>query len=269
MKLLEYTPLNICGFAIRTAWNSHHLSAADKEAKLIDRVGNKFKHRSVLEHIKISYESNNHHEKRFFYDNDYSRVYGNVCVTNMRVLIENKRVDLVPDSLMWLYDESGEATMPLIEPIDRPKKTTMLYRGRGYRTFYIRNISRALLQELARHRVASLTVRSTRYTLKELKDSKTFLEDDYDEASRFIVLTGNEIVDRASIKALNTLQDILQQGISNDIAKYCLPECYKTELIWTISDESLENFLKLRSDKAALWEIRELAEIIKRIKDEN
>jgi len=126
-------------------------------------------------------------------------------------------------------------------------------------TFYIQGISRALLQELARHRVASLSVKSTRYTLKELKDSKTFLEDDYDGASRFIVLTGNEIVDRASIKALNTLQDILQQGISNDIAKYCLPESYKTELTWSINARSLQNFLSLRSNKVALWEIRDMA----------
>ena len=67
------------------------------------------------------------------------------------------------------------------------------------------------------------------------------------------------MVDSASIKALNNLQAILKEGISNDIAKFCLPESYKTELTWTINARSLQNFIHLRSNKSALWEIRELA----------
>jgi len=181
IKLMHHTPLEVCAHAIRTCWQSFDKSddGGEKDKALIDRVGNKYKHASTMEHL----------------------VY----------------------------------------------------------TFYIQGISRALLQELARHRVASLSVKSTRYTLKELKDSKALVEDDYDGASRFIVLTGNDIVDSASIKALNTLQEILQQGISNDIAKYCLPESYKTELTWSINARSLQNFLSLRSNKAALWEIRDMA----------
>ena len=41
-------------------------------------------------------------------------------------------------------------------------------------TFDIDGVSRALLQELARHRIASYSVKSTRYTLKELKDETSF-----------------------------------------------------------------------------------------------
>jgi thymidylate synthase (FAD) len=112
---------------------------------------------------------------------------------------------------------------------------------------------------LARHRIASPSVKSTRYTLKELKEAEPFAEYDYEGASRFIVLTQNELVDRASIKALNNLQEILKKGVSNDIAKFCLPESYKTELTWTINARSLQNFIALRSNKSALWEIRDLA----------
>ena len=126
-------------------------------------------------------------------------------------------------------------------------------------TFYIQGVSRALLQELARHRLASPSVKSTRYTLKELKEGEPFIEDDYIGAERFIVLTGNALVDTASIKALNNLQAILKSGVSNDLAKFCLPESYKTELTWTINARSLQNFLTLRSNKAALWEIRKMA----------
>ncbi len=80
-------------------------------------------------------------------------------------------------------------------------------------SFYIQDISRALLQELARHRVASLSVKSTRYTLKELKDIDILKESDFKRASKFVVLTGNEMVDKASILALNNLQAILKMDV--------------------------------------------------------
>lgn len=178
---MHYTPLEVCAHAIRTCWQSFDKSddGGEKDKALIDRVGNKYKHASTMEHL----------------------VY----------------------------------------------------------TFYIKGVSRALLQELARHRIASPSVKSTRYTLKELKESEPFAEDDYEGASKFIVLTKNSLVDSASIKALNNLQSILKSGVSNDIAKFCLPECYKTELTWTINARSLQNFITLRSNKSALWEIRDMA----------
>ena len=182
ITLMHHTPLDICAHAIRTCWQSFDKSdeGGEKDKALIDRVGNKYKHASTLEHL----------------------VY----------------------------------------------------------TFYIKGISRALLQELARHRVASLSVKSTRYTLKELKNSTPIREDDYESAQKFIVLTGNSLVDTASIKALNNLQAILKEGIGNDIAKFCLPESYKTELTWTINARSLQNFIELRSNKSALWEIQKMAQ---------
>ncbi|MBN2721824.1 MAG: FAD-dependent thymidylate synthase [Campylobacterales bacterium] len=175
ITLLHHTPLNICAHAIRTCWQSFDKSddGGEKDLALIDRVGNKFKHASTLEHITYN--------------------------------------------------------------------------------FYIQGISRALLQELARHRIASLSVKSTRYTLKELKECDII---DYE---KFLIFTGNEMVDSASKAALDNLQKVLKTGISNDIAKYCLPESYKTELTWTVNARSLQNFLHLRSSKDALWEIRNLA----------
>ena len=181
ITLMHHTPLDVCAHAIRTCWQSFDKSdeGGEKDKALINRVGNKYKHASTLEHL----------------------VY----------------------------------------------------------TFYIKGVSRALLQELSRHRISSPSVKSTRYTLKELKESTPFKEDDYTGANRFIVLTGNQYVDTASIKALNNLQEILKMGTANDVAKFCLPESYKTELTWTINARSLQNFIELRSNKAALWEIQTLA----------
>ena len=181
ITLNHYTPLLICADAIRTCWQSFDKSdeGGEKDKELIDRVGNKFKHASTLEHL----------------------VYN----------------------------------------------------------FYIEGISRALLQELSRHRMASLSVKSTRYTLKELKSEDIFTCKDVERAQKYLVLTENPMVDEMSIKALENLRLVLVEGISNDKAKYCLPESYKTELTWTINARSLQNFLTLRSDKSALWEIQNLA----------
>lgn len=181
ITLQQHTSLEVCASAIRTCWQSFDKSdcGGEKDKELIDRVGNKFKHASTLEHL----------------------VY----------------------------------------------------------TYYIKGISRALLQELARHRIASLSVKSTRYTLKELKKEEPFTCNDFDRAKKYLVMTGDKLVDEMSIKAIENLRVVLVEGVSNDKAKYCLPESYKTELTWTINARSLQNFLSLRSDKSALWEIRDLA----------
>ena len=125
-------------------------------------------------------------------------------------------------------------------------------------TFDIDGISRACLQELARHRMTSLTVKSTRYTLKELKGKYNPLD--------YLVMTGNYHVDGMNITHLKRVQEALLDNVSNDIVKYMLPEAYKTSLVWTINMRSLQNFLTLRTNKAALWEIRELAlEVFKQV----
>ncbi len=183
ITLLNYTPLSVCSHAIRTCWQSFDKGdcGGEIDRALIDRVGNKNKHKSTLEHL--------------------------------------------------------------------------------YYTFYIKGISRALLQELSRHRVASLSVKSTRYTLKELKLESSFLplQENMQRAKKYLVFTSNDKVNEASMQALEKLRLILLENTSLDIAKYCLPESYKTELTWTINARSLQNFLELRSSKSALWEIRDLA----------
>jgi len=218
VKLMQHTSLDVCAHAIRTCWQSFDNSdnGGEKDKNLIDRVGNKFKHASTLEHL----------------------VY----------------------------------------------------------TFYISNVSRALLQELARHRIASPSVKSTRYTLKEVKDSesfekpytsfKTMILDNGDRvknktfdiekaranADKFLVWTGDDDVDRYSIYALENLRKVMNRQADaeknilaapgNDKLKFCLPESFKTELTWTINARALQNFIYLRSSKSALWEIRNLANVL-------
>ena len=181
VQLLHHTPLWVDAKACRACWDSHDKSdnGGEKDKELIYRVGNKFKHGSIKEHL----------------------VYN----------------------------------------------------------FYISDISRGCLQELARHRMSSFSVKSTRYTLKELKKEVHFDNDDFERVSKYVILTGNRDVDEKIYEALENLRQLIVSGFPNDVAKYALPEAYKTELAWTINARSLQNFLELRTNKAALPEIRALA----------
>lgn len=152
-------------------------------------------------------------------------------------------------------DNMGCRDTKLLESIIKNKHLSTI--EHLYMTFEIIGISRACLQELVRHRIASYSVRSTRYTLRELRDEKSFLFDK-SRASKYLVLTGIDEVDSASIQALDNLRKCLQSN-TNDVAKYALPESYKTNLVWTINTRSLRNFLELRMSSRALKEIQELA----------
>jgi thymidylate synthase (FAD) len=121
--------------------------------------------------------------------------------------------------------------------------------------------SRALLQELVRHRHQSLTVKSSRYTLKELLKIPGEDINNIEVFDRFLVLTGNEAIDNYNRQQLRALYEAYNKHYvkTNDIAKYSIPEAFKTSLQLSLNLRSLLNLLKLRLSKDALWEFRELA----------
>ena len=57
ITLLNYTELKTCAHAIRTCWQSFEKgdNGGEKDIELIDRVGNKFKHASTLEHLYYTF----------------------------------------------------------------------------------------------------------------------------------------------------------------------------------------------------------------------
>lgn len=120
-------------------------------------------------------------------------------------------------------------------------------------TFDIKGMSRAVLQELARHRIASPSVESTRYCLKRLLTGTSNIRES-------LVQTGVGAVDDANEAQLKRLLEVMAgEDIPNDKLKYMIPEAFKTNLVWTTNARSFRNFLGLRSAPKALWEIQELA----------
>ncbi len=158
------------------------------------------------------------------------------------------------------YFELGRKDRALIERVIRDGHTSTL----EHLTYtFDLTFSRAVLQEWIRHRIASESVQSTRYTLGIIKDKDQCEPDATCGEERctslpFLKSVMPEI-DTANCQQLCKLQDLLQQGHPNDKVKYGIPEAFLTSLIWTINARSLRNFLSLRSSKRALWEMRELA----------
>jgi len=192
-------------------------------------------------------------------------------------------------------DRIGEKDRELIHRVGNKNKHSSTLEHLYY-NFAVSGTSSALLQELARHRMASLSVKSTRYTLKELKSiDKPFIEEitkeEYNKhfdmgplvveffgkyyyindnvtnnditqkvvGEEYVVTTQNSNVNTAILLALENVRLLLKNGISNDIAKFALPEAYKTAFSWSINARALQNFLALRTSKSAMWEIREFA----------
>lgn len=121
-------------------------------------------------------------------------------------------------------------------------------------TFEVSGVSRALLQELSRHRVGtSPSVESTRYTMKRILRNEVSVND-------VLVKTGNELIDKLNHEHMTKLKALLNTfDIPQDIAKYGLVEAYQVKEIVTFNIRSLRNFLRLRLTDHALWEIKELA----------
>ena len=122
-------------------------------------------------------------------------------------------------------------------------------------TFHIEGISRSCLAQLTRHRMASFSVTSQRYC--EVGG------DDWYVIPPSVIEAGEEVGFIAEVeKAAKAYHRLLAKGVKKEDARFLLPEATKTSLVMTINARSLMNFLHLRLDKSAQWEIRKLAEQI-------
>ena len=175
-------------------------------------------------------------------------------------LLHSTPIEIAVNAIRTCYnscdksDNLGERDIKLIKSIIANNHLSTI--EHIYFSFKISGISRALLQELSRHRLASLSVKSTRYTLRELKSVNQ------DELKNYLVKI-NDSIDEYNRFRLATLQALInEQKFSNDELKYMLPEAFKTELVLTINARSLRNLLELRLSSKALKEFRELAKEI-------
>lgn len=151
-------------------------------------------------------------------------------------------------------------------------------------TFAIEGVSRALLAQITRHRIASYSVQSQRYVAEKNFEYVLPPEIEKDEKAKEIFL---ESMQRAH-KDYLALSDILSEKYVKEFladgcdekeakrkaqkkaiedARFVLPNACDTKMVATFNARSLQNFFKHRCCNRAQWEIRELAtEMLKLVK---
>ena len=126
-------------------------------------------------------------------------------------------------------------------------------------TFGVEGVSRVLLAQLTRHRIASFSVQSQRYVSYEngfgyiIPESIAALGDDY--AARF----------HEQMKTIESWytdwQKLLGKGEkSNEDARFVLPNACETRIMVTMNVRELRHVFSLRMCNRAQWEIRKMAE---------
>jgi thymidylate synthase (FAD) len=144
-------------------------------------------------------------------------------------------------------------------------------RKHEFATFEIKGISRAFLQEIVRHDdLFAGTVKSTRFTLKELQE----INDGDEKFAKFLSIhkeskpEEREKIFRIQKESLKTIKDLLNGGAKRDIVKYALPEGYKTTAVITYNIDNLENLIRLRTEGKVFDEFKQTAFVMQKILDD-
>ena len=135
--------------------------------------------------------------------------------------------------------------------------------------WHVIGASRLELQEHMRHRMASPTVQSTRYVMKKLLDSieyaDVFVSPDLSALPADKAALVGAITKYMQRQFFTAAKQLHRAGIPADYIKYIVPESLRTSFSWTINLRSFINFLELRTDKHAHFEIRHIANEMRRV----
>ena len=127
-------------------------------------------------------------------------------------------------------------------------------------TFGVEGVSRVLLAQLTRHRIASFSVQSQRYV-------------SYENGFGYIIPESIEALGNNAIEKYKNQMETIEEWYkewqqllgnrgekSNEDARFVLPNACETRIIITMNTRELLHFFSLRMCNRAQWEIREMAE---------
>lgn len=130
-----------------------------------------------------------------------------------------------------------------------------LLRNHGAATFLFEGISRACTHQLVRHRLASFSQESQRYVDLSKGGWRAIVPPAI--AAKPLAMAEMEDFWRMAEDKYATLRSL---GIRKEDARFLLPNAAETRIVVTMNFAAWQHFLALRLDKAAQWEIRQLAE---------
>lgn len=152
-------------------------------------------------------------------------------------------------------------------------------------TFAIEGVSRALLAQITRHRIASFSVQSQRYVSKcdfsyitppeieaipEAKEE--FIKAMEEDAAHYESLREKLVARHYNTNIAAGMSEAearkAAEKKANEDARFVLPNACDTRIIMTMNVRSLQNFFRLRCCNRAQWEIRALAvEMLKQCRE--
>ncbi len=117
-------------------------------------------------------------------------------------------------------------------------------------TFLIKDISRVASHQLVRHRIASFTQQSHRYT----KATSFFVPEKIKNTPK-----AKEIFDDIIKKTYSAYEELISLGLPKEDARYILPCSIVSDIIVTMNARELLHFFSLRTCKKAQKEIQDIA----------
>lgn len=151
-------------------------------------------------------------------------------------------------------------------------------------TFGIEGVSRSLLAQITRHRIASFSVQSQRYVKNKSLEYvlPPEIEAVPEAKEEFIKAMEEDMAHYEKIAAIlqeKHKKNFMEQGDDEktaarkaekkaiEDARFVLPNACATKIVMTMNARSLMNFFSLRCCSRAQWEIRELAtQMLKEVK---
>jgi len=117
-------------------------------------------------------------------------------------------------------------------------------------TFWVDGVSRVMTHQLVRHRIASYSQRSQRYTKGKGWITPLTIDTKIRIAEKYKKFMG---------KIFDFYNKLIELGIPEEDARFILPQGSLTTIVFTMNLRSLIHFCHERMCNRAQWEIRELA----------
>lgn len=225
---------------------------------------------------------------RFQLDKYYNQVKDQEALLNFRLNVLNKgfveflgmndKEEVIPESARISYSAQGQVRT------DQENKNLTDRLIRNHHTSPVEQLNFSfhiklpifVMRQLVRHRTARLNEISGRYSvlpndfyIPELQNiqiqSKTDKQGRELDDDSLTMEQRQKIQDHLRYEAeflYKRYLEKLEMGISRELARINLPLSIYTEIHWNIDLHNLFNFLRLRLDSHAQWEIREFASAI-------
>lgn len=250
----EKNPYKMIELAGRTCYKSEDKITENSAKEFVDRMI-KLGHGAMLEHgtiyLTIAKTAMNIGDPIFYVRNKYSKVNEDdlfyYITTNMRVIVENNRLD----DLQYQ-----------VEPTEHHEKriTVKFICDRG------------VSHEFVRHRVFSFAQESTRYcnySKDKFGNELTFIRPSwgyfkntsYKDAGYF----DGDVFESSLKKAESYYFKLIEKGWKPQQARQVLPNATKTELVMTGFESDWKGFFKLRCSGAAHPDAQKLANELKEL----